>query len=310
MRYIRTILVAALTAVLSPGCDMTEDARNCPDLENVTLRFSLIDKQGREVFTDNINKTDLYLFDGAGNYHSHRQIPTSNLDADQSFKLWLNPGTYTVVSWGNVGNRTLSTLLSNIHTITDGQEIFNTNESGDPLFYASAQALGLTRSFNPNRELITFIVPENGSAHETIRFTHAHNKLDVYVKGYSINGKLPIIAIEGNQTGFDFYLNYLNNGTVTYKQPSVYKDTDDGRMANAIFNIPRVKEDNNIKIHVINPETGETDWTVTLKEVLESFSNFDMEVEIRIPILFEYFEGRFEVKMPAWETEPTTPGLD
>ncbi len=296
--------------MLFPGCDMTEDNRNCPDKENVTLNFSLHDKNGAEVFKNRITATELMLFDGTGALHSSRTVATASLGSNQEIRFALAPGTYSVVAWSNAAGNTNITAAGNIFTPADGQVVFNTTESGDPLYTAPAPALGLTRSFNPTEILKTFTVPDKGAVDETIHFTHAHNKLDVYVKGYSMNGKQAVIRIEKVQRGFTFYMNYLSGGAVTYSQQSVVKTTPDGPMGNAAFNIPRVKKDNDVLIHVVNPETNAVDCTEALSDILDSITGFDLDVEITIPILFEYFEGSFTVKMPSWATEGTKPGLD
>ncbi len=313
MKYIRTALFAVTAALLFPGCDMTEDNRNCPDKENVTLRFSLLDKNSAEVFRDYIDATELMLFEGTGASHSSRTIATASLGDDRQIKLWLDPGIYTVVAWSNAATKTTMTAAGTVSYPTAGEVVFNTTESGDPLYTAADRSLGITRGFNPTETLITFTVPDDGShVDQTICFTHAHNCLDVYLKGYSVNGRLPVIEVEGARKGFTFCMNYLAGGTVSYSKQSVARNTAAyGTVANAPINIPRVRRnDNDVYIHVINPETGERDWTVSLNDVLDSFTDFVLDDEVVIPILFEYFEGRFVVKMPDWETEGSTPGLD
>jgi len=306
MKRIQTTLIAALAALAFTGCDMSEDYQNCPRTENVSLHFSLLDKKGAEVFAEHIESTELMLFRDGG-FHSHRALPTPALGPDREVKLTLDPGEYTVVAWGNVGDRCTMTDPAGLSTAADGTVRYGVTGAGcDPLYYAPSPALGLTRGFNPDKELIRFTVPESGDLSQTIRMTHAHNKLDIYVKGY---GKLPLIEVESAGTGFDFHLNPLS-GTATLNQATRDKETKEGVMANALFSIARIEESNGVLIHVIDPDTHQRVWTAALTEVIGTFEDFDLEVEICIPILFEFFDGRFTVKMPEWERENMKPGLE
>ncbi|NDV67125.1 FimB/Mfa2 family fimbrial subunit [Bacteroides sp. 224] len=310
MKQIHAILWMILGIALMAGC-IADDLSECPTKENVTLTFSLVDKNGKQVFTEQVEKTDLILFNGKGLFHSSISVPTGKLDKNRSIRLALEPGNYTVVAWSNLIKRV---TMCDINTITNPEEGFvicHSDETGDPLYYAAPKETGFTRNINPTKELFSFNVSKENGAKETLHFIHAHKKLDIYVKGYAVNGKLPIIEVEGNYKGYDFYMNHLPGNKITLRQETVNKKTYGEDLANAAFYTSRIREaNNNIVIHIINPTTGEKAKSVALNEVIKSFREFDMETEIVIPILFEFFDGKFEVKMPAWVTQPSKPEIN
>lgn len=311
MRSIRTAILTVLSALCCYGCTMAEDDRNCPKTNSMTLTFSLLDKAGDEVFLDRIGTTDLLLFDASGVFHSHMSIPTASLDASRSVVLTLDAGTYTAVAWSNLNGRVNLCDIGSITTPDDGSVSCSSDESGDPVYYGACEATGLTRVFNPNHELISFSVPARGEASETIRFVHAHKKLDIYVKGYSVNNGLPVVQVDGNHPGYDFYMNHTAGAPLTFRQPTVRTTVEGETMANAVFYTSRIRQDNNdIYIRIINPETHAAVYGAPLNDIIDSFTDFDLETEITIPILFEFVAGRFEISLPPWGTEASKPGVN
>lgn len=303
------LLACFLTAGMWSGCISEKNNTEDCSIGNVTLIFSLPDAEGKESLREHIEQIDLILFRNEV-FHSQDRIPVSSLDESRSLIMELEPGTYQAVAWGNLkGNLRMSELYDRMSPEI-GTVTFYSIETGDPLYYAAAPALGLSRMINPDNQLYTFTVPQSGSVTQTLIFKHAHKVVDVYVKGYSVDGLLPVIEVEGDYDGYDFYMNHRSEHLVTLRQDSQLTQTTEGELAHASFYTSRLYEDNTVAIHIINPVTGTTVYTVTINEAVDLIDDFDYDTEITISVYIEFFEGKFEVKPVTWLTTPSKPGLD
>lgn len=305
MKFIRITLLFVLISLAS--CTH-EGYRDCPC--DVRLTFSLKDKTGNEVFSQHIKNTDLVIFNEAGEYCGWYQLDQNQLNSLCGLELSLIPGNYSIATWGNIGSYTSLCNVYSINTCDDGNLMFTGSDSCDPIYYAPAGSS--TRTSNPEKKLYTFTVPQNTvTVEHTVEFTHAHNKLNIYVQGFDDNGNTePIVELENHKGGYDFYMNHLSVPFVNYQKTSVNTTTPSGIMACAPFTTSRLRRDTPININIKKPSNSATIYTVALSEILESVSDADLQVEVTIPIVITFVGATVKVTLPKWTVEPSKPEID
>jgi len=307
-------LTLFLLSVALSSC-IGEDRDNCSSENNLILRFSYVIDSGDELFVSRVEQTEVFIFDESGCLLRQETIGTSSLDAAQSVGLTLSPGTYRVVCWGNMLEKTGVCPLSSSTRIEDAF-IYNTTLQGgsatncDPLYYSPGSAADALAGYY-------FTVPPTGSVTKTLDFTCAHIKLQVFISGFTdpegSGGNLPpVVQVGALETNGDFSMRPF--GTVcNYSQPSAYQNISGAEMATAYFNLPPFKDDNSLKLHIKKVSDGSTVTSVIIKDYMAanglSVENIEEAV---IPIHITYGGTQnvdVSIGLPTWNDSPVVPEL-
>lgn len=312
MKFFRTVILF-LSVILS-GC-IGEDRDNCPPADNLILRFCYVIDGGNDIFLQRVEKTNLFIFDVNGYFVRQQTIGKNSLDAGQSFSLSLSPGTYRIVCWGNMLERTdVFPLDANTHF--EGAFIYNTtlqsgNAAGcDPLYYATGSLADYSTGYY-------FTVPRTGTITRTLDFTCAYIKLEAFIEGFTdpdgAGGNLPpVVEIEALEAKWNFSMHPFGS-TYNYVLQSAYQNIQGTDFATAYFNLPPFKDDNSLKLHIKRASDGFTVTSVILKDYMAA-NGLTVEniEEAVVPIHISY--GSIQnvdvtISLPAWGESPVNPEL-
>lgn len=305
-----------LSALFLHAC-IGEDMDGCVETEtnNLTLKFCYTDGDGWDVFSDKINKVDVFVFDQAGSFVCTESVDKTSLSIFAGIQMGLSSGTYRIVCWANSFDNTTFNLFDNnisfgdafIHnSLWDGDALL---VNGDPLYYGQP----IQDELSSTQELIV-TVPEKGEITATIPFCPAHITIEVFVSGLedlSIDGELlgPTIELAEIFTHYNFEMQTLDV-TIPYRDLSTYYNIDEQLIATSCFYTPLFKEDTSIEI-IIKKTSDQAIVTAF------SLANFMAENNITIspigetviPILIEYKQASVEIKLPTWDKNPIKPEM-
>ena len=315
MKLFRLTLLL-LAALVLQGC-IDEDLSSCPkaDETNLLLDFSYTDEGGADIFTDNIQSVDVFVYDTYGLFVKQHHVGKGEVSARAGTELSLCPGNYRLVCWGNIGDKTTVYEPTEGSSFSDAYLNFALPKTraanllgGDPLYYAPHDE----EYSMPKVYMVT--VPEIGVETTTIGFRNAHIKIELYVKGYidkNTQGQLllPSVEMTGICAGYDFDLQTFGP-PVSYKGVATYETVDGQEMAVIDFVTPLFLEDTPTEVHIKKQSDGSTLTTVSLDDFIRD-NNIDLTstTEVTIPILVEYNELKVEVRLPSWYNVSVEPEI-
>lgn len=175
------LLLLILPWMVLAGCDIDAPLPDCD--YNARLEYWYVYTGTDNELPDYIVTMDEYLFDSGGIL---RQVKTLEGDSLLAHELVVPPGTYTLVSWGNLDGRSRiapavigQTRLSDIHLehasiatesilspLERGQGVCQWHPNTEPLYYAT--------------DILE--IPRSGIVRKRINTTHAHALLKVTAK--------------------------------------------------------------------------------------------------------------------------------
>ena len=318
MKLIKLLIIPLLAWAFS-GC-ISDNRTDCT-LENNTVLVFEYTTDASKKFTDIIDNVDVILYDADGCYMSHRIATRSDMSIFQGMRLTLQPGTYYVVAWGNVGsNSGYRSFVEGTTTLDDFLlEIQSTsNETGDQVYYAPLREKPACRSsFGRTRaaadmSIYEIVVPSGGRVTKTLDFVRAHRTINVWIKGYEESGTtaFPVVGATKLWSGYDFYFNSAASARRDFLQRSRSATISAGTYAKATFHSAMGVIDNNTAILVNSSSGGETVYSVSLRDFVDDNKIEDKDTdEIDILITFDMNLG-ITVGIPEWIGKPITPGID
>lgn len=312
------LLIALFGAAMTlTGC-FDEDFSFCPPVEpvepveNVVLHFRLPDPVTREgdTFADDISTVTTVIYDAADSLVQSIVTDADDHAAFQGLRLALDPGEYQVVSWGNTSDvRTkFNHLLTardertwlDYHTITAG-----VTGNGDPLYYGPGFAADGTRAAAQHYTLT--VDPVTG--HEsTLDFSHAHRRVEVYVRGFSGSdgSTTPTVRLTGLPAGLEFLgMSRLtqDNDPVTSELVSRRVTLASKDYALAPFDVFYLHlADYDIGVELLDPVTGEVIYTTKLNDHFDAEAD-KPEEQIVLQLLIEFIGAEVKVSTPDWDSE-------
>lgn len=301
MKLLRTILLFTTLLIFTNCTD--EYYSMCPPLHNVSLYFSLPNKQGEEIFSDQISSVDVYVYDDTGTFMLLQRVNKSDLNEFQGTHLLLEPGSYDAICWANMNELTHAVGVENATNpaVTYQEVIGNQVQQADSLYTAKEiipRIAAETRASSSYR----ITVPEEGNYEGTALFTAAHRQIEVYIEGYTNNGVPALPEVE--LTGLPKALSLLNmapskGATVNFKQLTQETTILDKIYAGAKFHTLWFDLDNSIHINIFNPSTGELIFEVPLIDAIEASTDPN---ELIIRVVFEFINGEVEITFPGWDS--------
>jgi hypothetical protein len=211
------------------------ERKDCPADRSLTLEF-VYEYGGRDVFRDNVQMVNLFLFDAnTGVLIDSETIGSVALNAFAGITFDnLPPGDYRVVAWGNAAQRTQFVAnqgdhIDDTHVRHEGVVRSGETHSGD----------GDRLHFAPNlggAEVFTVNVPQTGDVSATLPFSRAYIEIQVFLVGYDRYTQEvppPIVEIGGASLHYNF--ERIPFGNITLRETTVYQENYEERPALAVF---------------------------------------------------------------------------
>lgn len=304
MRTIK-IVVLSLALFLAWGC-IDSRLRDCPPkaVPNTTIYFSYKDAQDKEQFITKIHSVELFIYDKEGKKIERHTIAKEALEQFVGAKLYLKPGHYDVIAWGNVSDELTHIFTDQTIPYPEREENYLLTAvekegrvgSGDPLYYAPSRNAPLLLS-----------VPKEGEVEVTANFKHAHVMLDISVVGYELEqskSALEPLQIEVTNLTSRYCFRCIPHGEiVSYRGSGAYLGSGP-TLYNGYFNVPRFEESTPTEIILKNSRGEQISPPISLRKIVEG--NIDLEKVYYIPIkvLFEKKGEGYSVvviiEMPGW----------
>jgi len=297
-------LLALFFALFATGC-IKNDFANCPPKANTTLYFTLTDRENNPLFPAFIHHVELFIYDGNGHQAGRSTVSGKELNLFAGKRLWLAPGTYTVVAWANTtdarsqimedANRHYLDRTHNflIHAVATNDVI----ENGDPLYYAPATG----------NTPLTVTVPAKGNVEATAEFRRAHIKMDVTIEGYdpisTRDTTLPLkVEITDLTSRYSFGME-AHGDRVSYVQYASLRDSD-RKIFTVSFNIPILDSSSTTQICVTNHAGRLILAPISLREILGDRIKIEEVVHLPVRIKFTQENGLIQaavtVDLPQW----------
>lgn len=309
-----------LIALVLHGC-IDEDLSSCPkpNQTNLRLDFRYTNEGDADIFSNNIQGVDVFVYDTDGLFVKHHHVSKDLLSLSTGTDLALCPGNYRIVCWGNVGDKTTIAEPAKGSPFSEATVKFATPKTrtankggGDPLYYAPYDReldgeLSQAKAF-------MISVPVEGTATATIHFRNAHINIELYVKGFEDKNAagqslLPDVEMTGICAGYYFDLNTFGPA-VTYKGATTRQTVDGEEMAVIDFLTPLFLKEIKKEILIKNQSDGTTVATVNLDDFIRDNNiNINNTIKVTIPILVEFNELMVSVKLPGWYRVPVEPEM-
>lgn len=315
------ISLLLLSTLLMTGC-IGDNLDDCPPIitDNLTIGFLYPDDNGTDIFSQQVNKVNLFVYDQQNNYVTSQRIDQSSLSTFAGTKLQLNPGTYRIVCWGNADKHSEFLGINNGSLWKDAflaNSTIDANDvtpNGDPLHYApkGGESADLRQSTAPG---FYVTVPTQGTKEVTIDFTRAHIKVIVYIKGFedfSAQGEFltPFVELTNVPSRYNFDLETTGK-LVTYRDVATQTTVEGNQVAVMVFDTPLFDQDTPINLVVKQQSDGKTLTTVSLADFIQE-NNIILgnSVVLELPIMLTYIQGKFEIGLPNWDKKPVEPGFN
>lgn len=144
------------------GCDIDGELAECP--YNVKLDYWYTGSGQKNILTTYVFTIKEYLFDGEGIL---RQVTSRRVQDDASAKYQLQPGDYTLVSWGNIDLQSEVTPVEIGKTTLDEIRLYSESRSNTEKFFYGFRS---------------FSIDHSGVTRGRIDLLHGHLRLHVTVR--------------------------------------------------------------------------------------------------------------------------------
>ncbi len=259
--------LAALAMLTLTGC-ISQDWSQCPDPENVILRFQLEFEATRaSELTNTVRSIDLVLFTDANEYVTHKRLEYDELAANPTTTLSVAPGRYRVVCWGNI------MANSDIFREPTLEQCYvrakDDSPSGCPLYYAPAAECDPDDLTDFDYTDWEIIVPSRGSVTKDLTFVRAHRRINVYIRNFEDETSENTPAVEAtnlaHQYGFRFDIHPSRRN---YLQTAVQGTTPTGDAVHYVsFTTPYGEITDNIHLNV-QKQDGTVVTSVNLQDYI------------------------------------------
>lgn len=290
MKRVASILFCIL--FISQAACIRDDRSHCPSPVNAYLTFSYTgDTNEPEMFAQMIDHVTLMAFGEDGKRVVSSTINKSELERLQGTELFLEPGNYRIICWGNADE----------HTEMTACEDFTTGRLHHPDFLTDADIPTNSHLYHGT---YTLSVPSDGIVTGDIPFRAAHINVEVYIRGASIKEH----SIQAHQLMPQYNLEMADNQPfeTTYYPQSVYNE--ERMLEECLFQVLRFSDDNPVVIEIRQP-SGDI-LAIDLKQYMaENKITVNGKNEATVPVLVEYNDLGVVLKIPEWLVHDVTPGV-
>ncbi len=277
---------------------MSDDLSGCLPPANVILHLNY--PETAIPLAGYLSAADLYLFDEEDRLASIYSLSTRELE-EEVVSLWVEPGHYRVVSWGNTAPASpLSggTAFSEAVLLHDSPQLASA-------FYAPAQP---APEEGAEYHSFTLDVPQKGEIEETIDFMPSHREITVTVTGYTdlvgTANLAPVVEITHLPAGYSFKLATMEE-MKKYKLQTVYSAAEP-ESAYATLYTPFAAVNNETTLTLRRASDNHIITEHNLKALLQS-KGAEPGYTGPIRITFGFMTGEMEITLPGWNIHPTIP---
>jgi hypothetical protein len=289
MKVFRILIIVPVLATLT-GC-LSEDYTGCFPRENVTLLFSLPDRDGNETFIHHISTVDVIVYNSNREHLLTRHVNQEELATFQGVHLLLNPGVYHLICWGNAHDNTKYNGIGSVPDPTVTYAVINADNSvgnSDPVYSTGVIAT----------------IPEREAWQGTAVFGAAHRQVEIYIKGYYEGGHtLPHVELTNLPAGLCLFdmAQLPDRNTVAGSRDATRSIMVQGQhYATAYFRTFLFETNNSITINIISPVTNQSVFDISLREAMALGAHSD---PITIRIVIEFKSTGVTVTIPDWSSE-------
>lgn len=294
------ILVGAAFCLLT-GC-IREDRSDCSC--DVFLDFLYTGDGQTDIFPDKIDKVNMYVYSAADrSLAGEYELDKAALTEHQGIHLYLRPGNYRIVCWGNAADRT------HIHKVYDEAKV------AEPVWFKSDEF------FTGNDELyfseLEISVPETlRDVEGTCNFECSHIDMYVQLKGFKgaigPDGQEADIVVA--HTGLPAYTDFFNVPAQNEKCeviPEIHDDPDNEDSYILKYHVLRFSEQEETAIDIRDLE-GNSILDDGPISVTDFISNYGVEIDDvqEASVAIKLTLGPVGVEVADWNIVDVKPGFD
>ena len=294
------ILLGAAFCLLT-GC-IREDRSDCSC--DVFLDFLYTGDGQTDIFPDKIDKVNMYVYSAADrSLAGEYELDKAALTEHQGIHLYLRPGNYRIVCWGNAADRT------HIHKVYDEAKV------AEPVWFKSDDF------FTGNDELyfseLEISVPETlRDVEGTCNFECSHIDMYVQLKGFkgaigSDGQKADIVVAH---TGLPAYTDFFNVPAQNEKCeviPEIHDDPDNEDSYILKYHVLRFSEQEETAIDIRDLE-GNSILDEGPISVTDFIRNYGVEIDgvQEASVAIKLTLGPIGVEVADWNIVDVKPGFD
>lgn len=294
------ILLGAAFCLLT-GC-IREDRSDCSC--DVFLDFLYTGDGQTDIFPDKIDKVNMYVYSAADrSLAGEYELDKAALTEHQGIHLYLRPGNYRIVCWGNAADRT------HIHKVYDEAKV------AEPVWFKSDEF------FTGNDELyfseLEISVPETlRDVEETCNFECSHIDMYVQLKGFKgaigPDGQKADIVVA--HTGLPAYTDFFNVPAQNERCeviPEIHDDPDNEDSYILRYHVLRFSEQEETAIDIRDLE-GNSILDDGPISVTDFISNYGVEIDDvqEASVAIKLTLGPVGVEVADWNIVDVKPGFD
>lgn len=286
---------------LLTGC-IREDRSDCSC--DVFLDFLYTGDGQTDIFPDKIDKVNMYVYSAADrSLAGEYELDKAALTEHQGIHLYLRPGNYRIVCWGNAADRT------HIHKVYDEAKV------AEPVWFKSDEF------FTGNDELyfseLEISVPETlRDVEETCNFECSHIDMYVQLKGFKgaigPDGQKADIVVA--HTGLPAYTDFFNVPAQNEKCeviPEIHDDPDNEDSYILKYPVLRFSEQEETAIDIRDLE-GNSILDEGPISVTDFIRNYGVEIDgvQEASVAIKLTLGPIGVEVADWNIVDVKPGFD
>lgn len=276
-----------------------EDHSDC--YNRYCLELSYVGDGTEEIFSEKIDRVDMYVFDSLGRCVENSSLPEKDLKARSTMLPPLPPGDYRIILIGNphsTGTEGLSSGDFSQMTFASQDYLEGRVPSGnDPLYHASVNYRIEPYDWQKQMEVRTAL------------FSSSHYDVTVEVSGVpSVDTRssgLPVIELSGLSPGTDFN-NVACGDPVSYILTSTH---DGSRTLSAECSIMRHADQSEVYLRVLSSDRKEVLAEVNFADFIEEHPDvIDVSLhEVLIPFRIEFLSADVSISLPDWMINEVKP---
>ena len=283
---------------LLTGC-IREDRSDCSC--DVFLDFLYTGDGQTDIFPDKIDKVNMYVYSAADrSLAGEYELDKAALTEYQGIHLYLRPGNYRIVCWGNAADRT------HIHKVYDEAKV------AEPVWFKSDEF------FTGNDELyfseLEISVPETlRDVEGTCNFECSHIDMYVHLKGFKgaigPDGQKADITVA--HTGVPAYTDFFNVPAAEKCEvmPEIMDDPEDEDSYIMQYNVLRFTEDEATSLILTNSADGNEIYTVSIPDFIDRYE-VEVDGKQEAAVAIQITLGPVGVEVVEWNIEDVFPGFD
>lgn len=304
-RYHTMVLISI---VLSLTACVREDNSDCMFSGNLILKLDLINSEGVSLLREKINSVDVFVYDTDNRLLVHKRVMKDEQNRLGDFCFTVEPGSYRVVCWGNIGAETRIVGLEDSLSFENCYLETVSDETASPLYYAPLKnPSDKTEDGGVDYGLYEVSVLPGEVTTKEMLFVRAHRTVRVYLKGYEsvYETQPPRIRFNRMPVYSDFFLRTGGERKNYELMPSSVNR--EGHRLMVAFNAMITPFADDMLIEVVRSSDNEVVTTINLKEYvgehrseIEDINEFNVEIRYLV-------NGAVEITLPDWGNIPLEP---